>query len=161
MIRLKDYIIDLYDYARCCLTSKAGMYLAYYIQRQELCIGNKKQINITYQNVLFDNNDIPALPNNPVVINNPNYSAVEFGRVKNLYYDDTYNIVYLLSARIYGGKDGRGYASKIDNRKNNKRHRNLLYSFLHFLVAYTSANSRIGTIKAMPPIKYKDVVGAN
>lgn len=161
MIKLKESIIDLYDYVRCCLTAKAGIYQAYYIRQQELFIGSKKQVNIIYQNVLFDENDTPDLPNGPVIINNPNCSVVEFGCVKKLHYDDAHNIVYLLSARTYGGKDGRGYASKIDNHKHNKEHRKLLYSFFHSLVAYTPDSPRIGIIKSMPPVKYKDVIGEN
>lgn len=161
MINLKNCIIDLYDYARCCLTSKAGIYQAIYIQKQVLSIGDKKQVNITYQDVVFDDNDVPDLPNNPVVVNKPDLSVVELSCVRDLLYDDDNSIVYILNARTYGGKEGRDYASGIDNKKQCKKHRKMLFSFFCFLANNNSDNSRIGTIKAMPPIKYKDVVGAN
>ena len=151
-------IVNLYDYLKCSLTSKAGRYQAVYIEQTMLAIDDKRQVNIGMHPVIFEEEDkLPVLPNSEVV---PGSDWVEADLTGSIYYDSGNKIVFLLDSRLYGGKDGRTEVSMMDTHRNRLRFGYNMLKFLGELLKNDDElrGARLGQVRNKPSIRYKDLV---
>jgi hypothetical protein len=153
---IKTTIMNLIDYARCIIQSRAARYRVYYIESEIGDIGGVRIINFKIHPVYFDKGDF--IGGLSAAEPKENHNIVDTDGTQEFLYDRINNMVYLIEMRLFGGESGREGASVIDARHHCNKKVRLMGTFLGKMAA-KEGFIRIGSTRNAPPVMYKSIVG--